>query len=133
MSTLSMMASHGQSFWLDEMSRGLITSGRLARLVREDGLRGMTSNPTLFARAFLSGLDRRKHEGLGVSSIASVASFFVSRVDTLVDGMIDEMRAKATAGEKQQLGSLRGKAAIANAKVAYSRFRELFHGGAFAA
>src|SRR2546421_7696054 len=57
MSTLSMMASHGQSFWLDEMSRGLITSGRLARLVREDGLRGMTSNPTIFARAIGSGHD----------------------------------------------------------------------------
>jgi transaldolase len=258
MSTLSMLASHGQSFWLDEMSRGLITSGRLARLVREDGLRGMTSNPTIFARAlssgddyeaqlralvgsgadvadaalelmltdirmaadelrevhdttggedgfislevpaevaadtratiewgrrlkreaarpnvmikvpatpagipaieqllyegidinitlmfslrhyeevasaFLSALGRRKQEGQGVSTIASVASFFVSRVDTMVDGILDEMRAKATAGESERLVSLRGAAAIANAKAAYSRFLELFHGDGFA-
>src|SRR5439155_4954837 len=76
------------------------------------------------ASGFLSALGRRKQEGLDVSSIASVASFFVSRVDTLVDEMIDEMRAKATAGESEHLGSLRGRAAIANAKVAYSRFLE---------
>src|SRR2546421_7757095 len=259
MNSLQMLASQGQSFWLDEMSRGLITSGRLARLVREDGLRGMTSNPTIFARAlssgddyeaqlralvgsgadaedaalelmltdirmaadelrevhdrtggqdgfislevpaqvaadtgatiewgrrlkreagrpnvmikvpataagipaieqllyegidinitlmfslrhyeevasaFLSALGRRQEEGLGVSGIASVASFFVSRVDTLVDGMIDEMLAKATTSESQRLSTLRGRAAIANAKAAYSRFVELFHGEGFAA
>ena len=57
MNSLQMLARHGQSFWMDEMSRGLITSGRLARLVREDGLRGMTSNPTIFARAISSGDD----------------------------------------------------------------------------
>jgi transaldolase/transaldolase/glucose-6-phosphate isomerase len=85
------------------------------------------------ASAFLSALGRRQEEGLGVSGIASVASFFVSRVDTLVDGMIDEMRAKATASESQRLSTLRGRAAIANAKAAYSRFVELFHGEGFAA
>src|SRR2546428_11339412 len=57
MNSLQMLARLGQSFWMDEMSRGLITSGRLARLVREDGLRGMTSNPTIFARAIGSGDD----------------------------------------------------------------------------
>jgi transaldolase len=257
MNSLQMLATHGQSFWMDEMSRGLITSGRLARLVREDGLRGMTSNPTIFARAinsgddyegqlrelvgsgtsaedvalelmltdirlaadelrkvhdgagghdgfisievpaevaadtsamiewgrslnrevgrpnvmikvpataagipaieqllyeginvnitlmfslrhyeevasaFLSGLGRRNQEGLGVDRIASVASFFVSRVDTLVDGMIDERQSHASGNESQHLASLRGRAAVANAKVAYSRFRELFRGEPF--
>jgi transaldolase / glucose-6-phosphate isomerase len=257
MNSLQMLASHGQSFWMDEMSRGLITSGRLARLVREDGLRGMTSNPTIFARAinsgddyegqlrelvgsgasaedatlelmltdirlaadelrevhegagghdgfisievpaevaadthatidwgrslnrqvgrpnvmikvpataagipaieqllyeginvnitlmfslrhyeevasaFLSGLGRRNQEGLGVDGIASVASFFVSRVDTLVDGMLDERQSKASGSESQRLASLRGRAAVANAKVAYSRFLELFRGEPF--
>jgi transaldolase len=257
MNSLQMLAGHGQSFWMDEMSRGLITSGRLARLVREDGLRGMTSNPTIFARAmssgddyedqlsslvgsgvsaedaalelmltdirmaadelrethdragghdgfisievpaevaadtqatidwgrrlkrevdrpnvmvkvpstaagipaieqllyegininitlmfslrhyeevasaFLSALGRRNQEGLGIAGIASVASFFVSRVDTLVDGRIDEMRTKVSGSESQRLASLRGLSAIANAKAAYSRFLELFHGERF--
>ena len=258
MNSLQMLARHGQSFWMDEMSRGLITSGRLARLVREDGLRGMTSNPTIFARAissgddyeeqlrelvgsgasaedaalelmladirlaadelrevhrgagghdgfisievpaevatdtpatidwgrrlkrevarpnvmikvpataagipaieqllyegininitlmfslrhyeevasaFLTGLGRRNEEGLGVDSIASVASFFVSRVDTLVDEMIDERQSHASGDESDRLASLRGGAAVANAKVAYSRFLELFGGEVFA-
>jgi transaldolase len=257
MNSLQMLAGHGQSFWMDEMSRGLITSGRLARLVREDGLRGMTSNPTIFARAmssgddyedqlsslvgsgvsaedaalelmltdirmaadelrethdragghdgfisievpaevaadtqatidwgrrlkrevdrpnvmvkvpstaagipaieqllyegininitlmfslrhyeevasaFLSALGHRNQAGLGIAGIASVASFFVSRVDTLVDGRIDEMRTKVSGSESQRLASLRGLSAIANAKAAYSRFLELFHGERF--
>src|SRR3989441_12270929 len=257
MNSLQMLASLCQSFWMDEISRGLITSGRLARLVREDGLRGMTSNPTIFARAigsgddyedqlrglvgsgasaedaalelmltdirlaadelrevhkaagghdgfisievpaevasdtsamiewgrslnrevgrpnvmikvpataagipaieqllyeginvnitlmfslrhyedvasaFLSGLGRRNQEGLVVDSIASVASFFVSRVDTLVDGMLDDRQSQASGDESQRLASLRGRAAVANAKVAYSRFLELFRGDRF--
>jgi transaldolase len=83
------------------------------------------------ASAFLSGLGRRNQEGLGVDSIASVASFFVSRVDTLVDGMLDDRRSQASGDEAQRLASLRGRAAVANAKVAYSRFLELFHGDQF--
>jgi transaldolase len=83
------------------------------------------------ASAFLSGLGRRNQEGLGVDSIASVASFFVSRVDTLVDGMLDDRQSQASGDESQRLASLRGRAAVANAKVAYSRFLELFHGDQF--
>lgn len=257
MNSLQMLAGHGQSFWIDEMSRGLITSGRLARLVSEDGLRGMTSNPTIFARAissgdeyesqlrslvgsgvsaedatlelmltdirmaadelrevheaagghdgfisievpaevaqdtaatiewgrklnrevgrpnvmikvpattagvpaieqllyegininitlmfslrhyeevtsaFLSGLGRRHQEGHGVDAIASVASFFVSRVDALVDRTIDEMSTNASGSQSQLLASLRGRSAIANAQLAYVRFLELFHGEPF--
>jgi transaldolase len=47
----------GQSFWYDNMSRSLITSGELARLVKEDGLRGMTSNPTIFEKAIAGSAD----------------------------------------------------------------------------
>lgn len=82
--------------------------------------------------AFLSGLGRRSQEGLGADSIASVASFFVSRVDSLVDGMLDERQSQASGDESQHLDSLRGRAAVANAKVAYSRFLELFGGEMFA-
>ncbi len=59
------------------------------------------------------------------SRVASVASFFVSRVDTAVDAALD---ADGTA----EALALRGRAAVANAKLAYSRFEELFGGAAFA-
>lgn len=48
---LRQLAAYGQSFWLDFLSRPLITSGELARLIEDDGLRGVTSNPTIFDKA----------------------------------------------------------------------------------
>ena len=47
---------HGQSIWLDNLSRPLITSGELARLIREDGISGITSNPVIFEKA-MNGSD----------------------------------------------------------------------------
>lgn len=47
----------GQSLWLDNISRSLITSGNLARLITDDGLQGMTSNPSIFDKAFSEGTD----------------------------------------------------------------------------
>ena len=47
----------GQSLWLDNISRSLITSGKLARLINEDGLQGMTSNPAIFDKAFSEGTE----------------------------------------------------------------------------
>ncbi|MGH9477905.1 MAG: bifunctional transaldolase/phosoglucose isomerase [Terriglobales bacterium] len=47
----------GQSFWYDNIRRDLLTSGELARMVREDGLRGLTSNPTIFSKALAHGAD----------------------------------------------------------------------------
>ena len=47
----------GQSVWLDSIDRGLIESGRLRRLIEEDGLRGMTSNPAIFEKAIAHGSD----------------------------------------------------------------------------
>ncbi|HEU5439255.1 MAG TPA: bifunctional transaldolase/phosoglucose isomerase [Ktedonobacterales bacterium] len=84
--------------------------------------------------AFIRGLEHRRREGQGVSDIASVASFFVSRVDTLVDKLLDE-RIGATEDETQQetLRTLQGKAAIANARLAYEKYRGIFHGKRFAA
>jgi transaldolase len=51
MNPLIALQQFGQSFWYDNISRSLISSGQLARLVSEDGLRGMTSNPTIFEKA----------------------------------------------------------------------------------
>ena len=48
---LLQLASYGQSIWLDQMRRSLLTTGELRRLVEQDGLRGVTSNPTIFEKA----------------------------------------------------------------------------------
>src|SRR5258706_3111301 len=81
------------------------------------------------AEAFLSALEARAAKGQDISHIASVASFFVSRIDSLVDGKIDEkLKTTTDAGQKELLESLRGKLAIANAKLTYKKYQELFGG-----
>ena len=77
--------------------------------------------------AYLAGLDDRMRNGGDLSRVASVASFFVSRVDTEVDKRLDAMIATEPA-RREQLERLKGKAAIANAKLAYRLFHELFTG-----
>jgi transaldolase len=250
----------GQSVWYDYIRRDLITSGRLETLVREDGLAGMTSNPTIFQKAiaetelydddirrlggsnreaaaifeglavadirsaadvfrpvydssgsddgfvsievgphlardtegsiaearrlwkacgrenvmvkipgtaegipairkclaegininitllfsvemyrlvmeaYLSAMEERTSSGAPVGKIRSVASFFVSRVDTNADKKLD---AKAKDGkseaERAEAKALRGKLGIANARVAYEAFEEVFRGSRFQA
>ncbi len=84
--------------------------------------------------AYIRGLERRAAEGKPVDRIASVASFFVSRIDTNVDKRLEHMAAENTSEEqKAKLRSIAGRIAIANAKVAYQRFKEVFHGPRFAA
>ncbi len=249
MNAIKELAKQGQSVWLDYIQRGLIRSGELKRLVEEDGIRGVTSNPTIFEKAIAGSTDydealnallkenpesalEKLYEPLAIEDIqmaadalrpvydetggadgyvslevsphlahdtprtiaeakrlkatvarpnvmikvpatpegipaieeliadgvnvnitlmfsmshyeavarayikglercaapakvASVASFFVSRVDTMVD------RALESLGTAQAL-SLLGKVAIANSKIVYDRFREVFHGEGFA-
>src|SRR5438874_4818171 len=250
---LRTLQEYGQSVWLDFVSRDLLKSGELARLVAEDGVRGVTSNPSIFekaighgddydeliaaaeaagdldpgalfeglaihdiregadalnpvyeqtqgrdgyisievspylamqtdetieearrlwrsigrrnlmvkvpatrpglpairtligeginvnitllfsqkiygavADAYISGLEDLVARGGDPHSVASVASFFVSRIDTLVDEALDKrIAAIADAGEKQRLTSLKGKVAIANAKLAYRLYQQL--------
>ena len=81
--------------------------------------------------AYLRGLIRRLEAGQKIDRVSSVASFFVSRVDTLVDKLLDEKIA-AGAERKELLASLKGKAAIANAKLAYAEFRKKFSTEAYA-
>jgi transaldolase len=81
--------------------------------------------------AYLRGLIRRLESGQKIDGVASVASFFVSRVDTLVDKLLEEKIAGG-AEKKDLLQSLKGKAAIANAKLAYAEFRRKFSTEAFA-
>jgi transaldolase/glucose-6-phosphate isomerase len=63
-----------------------------------------------------------------LSRVASVASFFLSRIDTMVDKLLDEKAKSASGVEKDKLEGLRGRAAVANAKIAYERFEKIFSG-----
>src|SRR6266404_1594110 len=76
--------------------------------------------------AYLAGLARRRAAGKPIDRIASVASFFVSRVDTEVDKRLDALLATAGPDQAEQLKQLKGRAAIANAQLAYVRFRKTF-------
>ena len=79
--------------------------------------------------AYLSGLEKLHKKGGDLSKVASVASFFVSRVDTKVDKMLSEkIQASMDPVQKRELEMLYGKAAIANSKVAYEHYQQLFSG-----
>jgi len=256
---LRALRAAGQSVWLDFIDRPLLRSGELARLIRDDGLSGMTSNPTIFERAiassadydaeiaamtardrsavdiyetlvvadiqaaadalrpvydetrgrdgyvsvevspllahdtpgtieearrwssligrpnlmvkipataegipaieqmiaegrninvtlifslemyrrvidaYLRGLERRAALGGSLAETASVASFFVSRIDTEVDPRLEARAKGARPAEAERVRALLGKAAIANAKLAYQTFRDAFATAGFAA
>jgi transaldolase/glucose-6-phosphate isomerase len=248
---LKQLSALGQSIWLDYIRRDLITSGELKRLIDDDGLSGMTSNPAIFEKAITSSTDYsdllaqlQQHqdldakaiyeriairdiqdvadllrpvfdrtwrrdgyvslevspflanetqatieearrlwravnrenlmvkvpgtaaglpaieqligEGINVNvtllfsqevyaevahayirgiekcahpeKVASVASFFVSRIDSLIDSRIDQRLKNASPAERDLLTSLRGRVAIANAKLAYERYKAIFSG-----
>ncbi|HEX8473843.1 MAG TPA: transaldolase [Pyrinomonadaceae bacterium] len=109
--------------------------------IEESIRRGININITMIfaienyeqvAEAFIRGLERRAEAGESVEGIASVASFFVSRVDTSIDKELERRIAAATDNEREALERLLGKAGIANAKLAYRRFKDIFHGERFA-
>ncbi|UCE78572.1 MAG: transaldolase [Nitrospiraceae bacterium] len=84
------------------------------------------------AEAYIKGLEKRVSEGKPIHEIRSVASFFVSRVDTLTDKLIeDKINVSSSADEKETLRGLCGKAAVANAKYAYKKYEEIFLGDRF--
>jgi len=84
--------------------------------------------------AYLRGLERRVAENKPIDSISSVASFFVSRIDTAVDRKLNTMIEQATdESRRETLKSLLGRIAIANAKMAYQRFKQVFNSERFAA
>ncbi len=81
------------------------------------------------AEAFLAALEARVKKGQDISHIASVASFFVSRIDSLIDGQIDaKLKTETDANKRALLTGLQGKVAIANAKLTYRKYQELFGG-----
>ena len=84
------------------------------------------------AWAYIEGLEKRHAAGEQIDNIASVASFFVSRVDTLVDKMLDEKIA-SDPGNRAKYEALKGKIAVANAKLAYAKYQEIFGSDRFTA
>ena len=85
------------------------------------------------ALAYISALEQRQGRGEPIDRIASVASFFVSRVDTAVDKLLEEkIAATDDLALQERLRGLLGKVAVANAKLAYAKFQELFDGPRFA-
>jgi len=105
--------------------------GAIRRLIAE----GVSVNATLLfsvkryketAEAFVAGLEERLASGKSVEGIASVASFFVSRVDSAADKELDALSSATPAA-----GTLKGKLAIANCKLAWKAYKEIFHSERF--
>ncbi|MEC8931348.1 MAG: transaldolase, partial [Candidatus Latescibacterota bacterium] len=78
------------------------------------------------AQAYIAGLEQLASRGGDLSSVGSVASFFISRIDAFVDGLIDERLPETGSAERRvALRSLKGRVAIANAKLAYASYNSL--------
>lgn len=138
---LKQLLGAGQSVRLDNLSRALLTSGDLRRMI-EQGVRGVTSNPTIFRNAIAHAHDyddeirslgtnvsnrQRLNAGERIGTVASANSLLISRIDTAVDRLLDQ---RITQG--QPLAHLRGAAGIAAVKTAYRRYRDIFCGADFA-
>ncbi len=105
--------------------------------------RGININVTLLfsvkmyeqvARCYIRGLKRLADNGGDMSKIASVASFFVSRIDGMIDKQLEaKIKTETHAKQKLVMEGLLGKVAIANAKLAYEKFQEVFRGEDFQA
>ena len=81
------------------------------------------------ANAYLDGLETLAATGGNLQKMASVASFFISRIDSLIDGMLaDKLKTTTDASQKTLLTGLQGKVAIANAKLTYQRYQAIFSG-----
>jgi len=79
------------------------------------------------AEAYIAGLEQYAANGGDVSRMASVASFFISRIDSAVDAIIDsKLKSSKDAGEQEQLNSITGKVAIANGKQTYEKYQGIF-------
>ncbi|HET6511612.1 MAG TPA: transaldolase [Candidatus Kapabacteria bacterium] len=108
--------------------------------IREVLAEGINVNITLLfgienysqvAQAYIDALRQRLSKGQDITNIASVASFFLSRVDTNIDKTLNE-KIQSDPNRAEEYRSLLGKAAVANAKLAYERFQEIFYGQEFA-
>ncbi len=81
------------------------------------------------AEAYVAGLEALAPRGGNLKKMAGVASFFISRIDTLIDGKLnDKLKSTSDAGEQALYKSLLGKVAIANGKLTYQKYQQIFSG-----
>ncbi len=81
------------------------------------------------AEAYIAGLEDQAAHGGNLKKMASVASFFISRIDTLIDSMLnDKLKATTDASQQALLKSILGRVAIANGKLTYQRYQKIFSG-----
>ena len=88
------------------------------------------------ANTYIKGLKTAYANGYNLSGIHSVASIFISRVDTMVDKAINDLISGEAANDtakKEKLAALIGKAGVANSKIIFNKFNEIFNGGDFSA
>ncbi|WP_431045022.1 transaldolase [Streptomyces sp. P1-3] len=136
--TAATIAEAKQLAWLVDRPNTLIkipaTKAGLPAITEVIGL-GISVNVTLIFSleryrevmdAYLAGLEKAKAAGLDLTKIRSVASFFVSRVDTEIDKRLEKI-------DGEEAKALRGKAALANARLAYQAYEEVFSGDRWAA
>src|SRR5260221_437450 len=122
MNPVKELENHGQSVWLDFLARGFVTKGDLQRLIDTDGVKGVTSNPSIFEKAIGSS---DKYDGAIGQALKSGDR---PRAE-LFEQLTDEKIARANdPTEKERLAALKGKIAIANAKLAYQEYKRLFSG-----
>src|SRR5438128_8019356 len=134
--------AEAERLWKDVKRQNLMvkvpaTSGGLPAIEHLIG-EGISINCTLLvslevyrrvAEPYIAGLAEYVAKGGAPAPVASVASFFVSRIDTAVDKQLDDKIARANdPGEKERLSALKGKVAVANAKLAYQDYKRLFSG-----
>ena len=140
--------AHDTSATIDEARRLWKTVGRENLMIKVPGTaegipairqllsEGINVNVTLLfaqavyeevAAAFIDGAEKFAATGGDVSRLASVASFFISRIDSLVDSLVgDQLKKETDAARKAKLQSILGKVAIANGKLTYEAYQRIF-------
>src|SRR5438067_1544925 len=112
----------GQSIWYDNIRRGLVTSGELQGMVEKDGLLGVTSNPAIFTAAITGSPDYDQPLKALVGQGGGNAMDLYEKL-----AITDIQLASTTdSAKRDKLKKLVGKVAIANAKVTYARYKELY-------
>ena len=130
MTPLRTLAELGQSVWYDYIRRDLYQGPELRRLIENDDLRGMTSNPTIFAKAIVETDLYDEAIGRLVVNAASAEEILDTSVNRALDAVASDTRRPERV--RQTAGALKGKVAIANAQIAYEAFEGVFNSARFA-
>jgi len=132
--SLEKLETLGQSIWLDYIRRDLIANGELRRLIEEDGLSGMTSNPSIFEKAIAeSHIYDQDIRDMALKK-KDVKAIYEALSKRDVQNDADEFRSvyEKTNGKKTEIArKVRGQVAISSAKAAYQICKEIFGSNRF--